>query len=193
MAHDEIDNESTLQQIMDGDGSDAPDPGEAPEYDPKENNLYKYAQAELERAGLFGDNDFYGGMTGNAVMRLMEVHCAEGHSGMSNGHVLSLFQRLAGFNPISPLTGEDDEWQEVGERDGKTVYQSKRCSTIFKEGDRAYNIEGRVFREPNGACYTNRDSFVDVTFPYVVPYEPEVVDVPATNEPTNNDHEDDGA
>ena len=111
---------------------------------------------------------------------------------MSNNLVVSLFERLARFNPISALTGEDDEWNEVGQRYGKAMYQNKRCSSIFKDGDRAYNIEGRVFREPSGACYTNHDSFVDVTFPYM-PTEPEVVDVPATKEPNNNDHEDDGA
>ena len=106
---------------------------------------------------------------------------------MSNGIVRSLFNRLVMFKPINFLTGEDDEWTEVGElEDGKTLYQNKRCSSIFKGGDRAYNIEGRVFREPNGSCFTNRDSFVDVTFPYMVPDEPEVVDVDENGEPIPN-------
>ena len=29
-----------------------------------------------------------------------------------------------------------------------------------------YDMDGRVFREPNGTCYTSRNSRVDITFPY---------------------------
>lgn len=78
-----------------------------------------------------------------------------------------VFTKLANFEPLSPLTGEDSEWTEIA--DG--VFQNKRCSHVFKQHDRfggqAYDIDGKVFREPNGNCYTSIDSFVPITFPYV--------------------------
>lgn len=66
------------------------------------------------------------------------------------------------FGPLSPLTGEDSEWNEIGE--GR--FQNRRSSRVFKDEDgRAYDIEGRVFRDGAG-CYTSRDSRVYVEFPY---------------------------
>jgi len=126
-------------------------------------NLKDFARAELERAKMFGeDGDFYGGMIGDAVMKLIDVFADQGHSGMSAEMAVSLFERLARFEPISPLTGEDDEWNECG--DG--MFQNRRCSHVFKQNGEAYDSEGRVFREPNGSCYTSKDSRVPVTFPY---------------------------
>jgi hypothetical protein len=71
------------------------------------------------------------------------------------------------FEPITPLTGSDDEWEDCG--DG--LFQNKRCSHVFKQPDRfdgqAYDSKGRAFRRKNGGSYTNRDSKIPVTFPYV--------------------------
>ena len=125
-------------------------------------NLVAYAKSELERAKLFGEGDFYGGMMGDAVMKLIQVFADEVHSGMSAGMAISIFEKLARFEPLTPLTGEDDEWVEVG----TGVFQNRRCSHVFKENGEAYDSEGRIFREPNGTCYTSRHSRVPVTFPY---------------------------
>lgn len=127
-------------------------------------DLVEYAKSELERAGLFGEGDFYGGMAGEAVMELVEVFAEQGHSGMSASLVRQIFNTVSKFEPLSPLTGEDDEWKEVEE--GK--YQNKRCSRVFKDiNGLAYDIEGRVFCKKDGVRYTSRESRVAVTFPYV--------------------------
>lgn len=125
-------------------------------------NLVEFAKSELERAKLFGEGDFYGGMMGNAVLKLIQVFADEGHSGMSAGMAVSIFEKLARFEPLTPLTGEDDEWNEVG----SGMFQNRRCSHVFKEDGEAYDSMGRVFREPDGVCYTSIDSHVPVTFPY---------------------------
>lgn len=130
----------------------------------EKSNLEEHAEEELRRIGAFSEeDDFYGGMTGQAVMELVKVFADQGHSGMSASLVLSLFNKVADFKPLSPLQGTDDEWIEVG----PDVYQNKRCGRVFKEGGVAHDIEGKVFREPSGVCYTNKDSRVPVTFPYV--------------------------
>jgi len=133
--------------------------------------LKEFAREELTRAGLF--DTMYGDMLGKDVMELVEVFAAQGHSGMSAGVAIQAFAKVARFEPITPLTGDDDEWTEVS--DG--CFQNKRCPHVFKENGEAYDIEGRIFREPSGACFTNRESRVPVTFPYVPTRE--YVDVPA--------------
>lgn len=125
-------------------------------------NLIDHAKREL----VGYDDSLYGDMLPKAVLELLEVFSNQGHSGMSAPLVVQMFSKLAMFEPLGPLTGEDSEWNEVTD----DVLQNNRCSTVFKQADRfdgqAYDIEGRVFREPDGSCFTSSDSFTPITFPY---------------------------
>ena len=138
-------------------------------------NLVEYAKTELEMA--FPDKtDSMQAHAIRNVLELLEVFSNQGHSGMSGSYVLGLFERLVRFKPISPLTGEEDEWDEPwGE---ENMQQNKRCFSVFRnnfDNSTAENIEGRVFVDADGCCYTSRDSRVPVTFPYEVPEKPEYV------------------
>jgi hypothetical protein len=125
-------------------------------------SLLSFAESELRLAGLFDENSDYNGEIGKTVMELMEVFSNQGHSGFSANMTINIFKKLANFTPLTPLTGEDDEWMEIGEN----LYQNKRAPFMFKDSQGAYNLEGKVFREPNGSCYTSSNSKVYVTFPY---------------------------
>jgi len=100
------------------------------------------------------------------VLELLRVFAEQGHSGSSAPYCIRMFRKLAMFEPLIPLTGEDHEWNDVG----NGVFQNNRCSHVFKQKNRyngqAYDIRGRVFREPDGCCYTSKESSVPVTFPY---------------------------
>lgn len=139
-------------------------------------NLVKHAEHELElirgprEEGAMQD---YADAVEQAILDIIKLFSEQGHSGMSAGIVTGTVERLMRFEPLSPLTGEDNEWCEVG----PGVFQNKRCSHVFRENGEAYDIDGIVFREPGGACFTNRDSRVPVTFPYVP--KTEYRDVPA--------------
>lgn len=66
-----------------------------------------------------------------------------------------VLQKLIAGKPLSPLTGEDDEWNEVG--DG--VFQNRRLSTVFRDprfydGKLAYDLDN-----PDGPR-------VAIAFPY---------------------------
>jgi len=102
------------------------------------------------------------------LFELLEVFSRQGHSGSSAPYCAKMFEKLALFEPLSPLTGDDDEWNDISDmQGGEPGWQNNRCSHVFKGADgRAYDIDGRVFREPDGCCYTSRDSRVYVTFPY---------------------------
>lgn len=144
-------------------------------------SLVSYAEDELNRIGLT-DEDEYNGMMRKHLLHMIKEFADEGHSGFSAGYAINCLTKLMKFKPLSPLTGDDDEWHDVSEISGVTHYQNKRCSSVFKDGKdgEAYDIDGKVFwewiRTEDGreikSYYTGRESRVPVTFPYTVPDEP---------------------
>lgn len=131
-----------------------------------ENNLMAHAKREL---ALLRGPDFDpvedGGMQDEierCILDMVRVFSEQGHSGSSAAYTIGCIEKLLRFEPVTPLTGADDEWVEVGHG----LEQNSRCGHVFRENGEAYDIEGRVFREPDGGAYTSRDSRVPVTFPY---------------------------
>lgn len=149
--------------------------------------IIDHAKAEFRAAGWVDAEgkfkDEMQQMLCEGVIDLLKVFSDEGHSGSSAPYAIDMFAKLAKFEPLVPLTGEDWEWNEVG--DG--VFQNKRCSHVFKQADRfggqAYDINGIVFYEWNErpldddeegypgtrrfkSHFTSRDSCVPITFPY---------------------------
>jgi hypothetical protein len=101
------------------------------------------------------------------VLELLDVFEKQGHSGSSAPYCINLFTTLANHNPLTPLTGDDSEWNDVTALGTEPCYQNNRCSSVFKDSDgRAYNIRGRIFKNQDGVCFTNRDSRVYIEFPY---------------------------
>ena len=150
-------------------------------------NLHSHALAEFRAAGWTDDEGKFKEEMQEAickhVLELLKVFADEGHSGSTAPYAVNMFKKLAMFEPIVPLTGEDWEWTEVSEG----VFQNKRCSRVFKQADRfngqAYDLDGRVFYEWNErdlepdeegypgkrrfqSYYTSRESMVPITFPY---------------------------
>lgn len=167
-------------------------------------NLNKHAINEFRAAGWLNEDGSYKDEMQAAicehVLALLKVFSDEGHSGSTAPYTVNLFKTLAMFEPIVPLTGEDWEWNEVG--DG--VFQNKRCSRVFKQADRfngqAYDVDGKVFYEwverpldedeegyPGTrrfkSSYTSKDSRVPVTFPYTP--KTEYVEVKGDSDGTN--------
>lgn len=127
----------------------------------------EHAMAEFRAAGWIDENGSYNDkmqeLICNQVIELLDKFSEHGHSGSSAPYAINLFKTLASFEPLVPLTGEDCEWNDVA--DG--VWQNNRCSHVFKEANgKAYDIDGKIFREPNGCCYTSRDSRLYIEFPY---------------------------
>lgn len=150
-------------------------------------NLHNHAQNEFRAAGWTDDSGNFKDEMQQAicehVLKLLKVFSDEGHSGSTAPYTVGLFKKLAMFEPIVPLTGEDWEWTEVS----LGVFQNKRCSHVFKQADRfdgqAYDSNGIVFYdwcerpleedEPGfpgvrrfKSHYTSKESRVPITFPY---------------------------
>lgn len=135
-------------------------------------NLVDYAKDELKKIGMVDSGEPYNDWVTKAILDLIELFASQDHSNFSAPYVARMFYRLAMFKPAIPLTGEDDEWVEVG----TGFFQNKRYSAVFKDKDgTAYNSEGKVFTDDGDVWYTCKDSRVNVTFPYAVPDKPECV------------------
>lgn len=115
----------------------------------------------------------------NHILDLLAAFAKGGHSGTTAPYTVRLFEKLALFQPIAPLTGEDWEWVDVGPttelgRGGKPLWQNKRCSHVFKDLNGAFDTEGiifyDVFLDEDGkerkSYYTCGDSHVRIVFPY---------------------------
>jgi len=128
-------------------------------------NLVDYAEHELKLIGMgAGAEDEMNRLMHDDIIEIVKKFSDQGHSGFSAGYALSLLSKLLAYEPLTPLTGDDGEWNEVGQ----STWQNKRCSHVFKDGKRAYDINGKIFY-PKGkrdAAYTNKESHVTITFPY---------------------------
>jgi hypothetical protein len=131
-------------------------------------SLVEFAKRELEKAKLFDkDGDFYGGMTGNAVMELIEVFAKQGHSGMSASIVRSLFNQLADYKPITNISNNTWDWNLVS--DG--LYQHNQVSSVFKNSKgKAYYLNGQIFYELRSEfTYASKDSKRPLKLPCMLP------------------------
>jgi hypothetical protein len=146
--------------------------------DEKMSNLVKYAKSEFARIPLPDDDNEIDIAIRKHIIRMVKAFDREGHSGSSATYAIDCLQRLLAFKPLTPLTGEDDEWMDVDD----DTFQNIRYTAVFKKKDqKAYNINGKVFwewyeNEDTGekyksyfTCYKSR---VPVEFPYVVPDQP---------------------
>ena len=143
-------------------------------------NLVEFAQEELNRIIESCKDDKEGYNMQQAInkniMDIIKMFSDQGHSGMTASYTISMLNRLLNYKPITPLTGEDDEWTKLDYGD-RLAYQNKRCPSVFKDSQgRAYDAEARVFSDDNGhTWYTSGESSKYITFPYNVPDSPESV------------------
>lgn len=147
------------------------------------NNYKTHAMNEFRAAGWMNENHEYNDemqeMICNHVLALLDVFDGEGHSGTTAPYTIELFSKLAKFDPIVPLTGEDWEWNNVSDISGCETYQNKRCGAVFKQTDRfdgqPYYIDAIVFwewyksedGEISKTHFTSGDSQVPIVFPYI--------------------------
>jgi hypothetical protein len=120
----------------------------------EESNYIKHAKRELVALG-YDLNDKEEGPNKwimENVFELLNVFGNQGHSGMSAPYCVDMFSKLALFKPLAPITGEDCEWNEVGDN----MFQNTRCSAVFKDGKngKPYYLDAIVWRTQDGMTWT---------------------------------------
>jgi len=101
--------------------------------------LLQHTKAELRAAGLFDADSDFDGEIGVHVTSIMETYLAYGHSGTSAQRALEVFVRLANGLPLTPLTGEDDEWY-IPNGMGGQMQMNRRCTRVFKDDEMAWDV-----------------------------------------------------
>jgi len=109
-------------------------------------NLVKHAEEEMRRAGLYSKDSDYGGMIPEAVMKMVKCLADEGHSGMSHALTMEVFNRVANFKTLTPLSNDPTEWMSVSgyyPPNHPPVWQNRRQSSCFS------NDAGKTFYDIN--------------------------------------------
>lgn len=108
-------------------------------------------------------------MINKDILEVVEIFSKQGHSGFSANYAINLITKLLKYEPITPLTGEDNEWTLLDYGDD-IIYQNKRCSRVFKDKNgKAYDIDGKIFSDNNGKTWFTKgggESRTYITFPY---------------------------
>ena len=106
----------------------------------------------------------------NMIVKLCRLIDKEPMPNLEKQAVIQIFAKLSMGMPLTPLTGEDDEWKEVdiaSEPDVK--WQNKRCPRVYKREDgTAFDSEYYTFTFGNGIYFKNEASSKDIEFPYTV-------------------------
>lgn len=139
-----------------------------------DSNMVGHAERELGPVGGKDGPDLW---MHDHLLAMVRLFSLEGHSGASASIARGMLNQLLDFKPLGPLTGEEHEWLDRLSLSGND-HQNRRCGRVFlnRETGIAHDIDGFVFREPDGCTFTGRESFRAVRFPYHP--ETTVVDVP---------------
>lgn len=118
--------------------------------------LLEHAEKELKLAGydieapdketLDSEEDYANACAKNAY-DMLKVFSEASHSGFSAQCTLQLFNRLAKFKCLTPLTNNPDEWMKLDPND--TSWQSVRQASCFSDDDLKtyYDIDAEENRE----------------------------------------------
>jgi hypothetical protein len=120
-----------------------------------------------------------------SALKAFKCLCEDGHSGFSISCTKAILDRLLDCKPLTPLSGNDDEWglsEHLNDHDGLVTYQNKRYGALFKE----VKLDGTItYRDVDRVvCYDIRDKdksyfcgaiayIINDMFPITMPYFPE--------------------
>jgi hypothetical protein len=120
-------------------------------------NTYNHAKKELEILFETTPDSLIKGFE-EEILALCEKFGESGQSGGSAPYTVNALsnavKKLCLQKTLAPLTGCDDEWNEVG----KNIFQNKRESAVFKDNEnRPYYIDAIVFNNTWNDDHTSND------------------------------------
>lgn len=103
--------------------------------------LVEHARRELELCGQTAEDPAYA----QSIVAAVAAFASYGHSGGSAFFAVDQLTRLLRFEALSPLTCDPDEWCDVAEQAGRTLWQSRRNPQAFSTdgGSSYYLLEER--------------------------------------------------
>lgn len=143
-----------------------------------------HAKRELDLIGMTANNkDEMNREMRKNILDIIKTFSKQGHSGCSAGYAIGILSKLLKHQPLSPLKGDDKEWNDVSETSGckgkEKWYQNKRLSSVFKIIDKNGKVkithdDAITFIDKDGISYQSRESSVPIKkFPYIPEYKTE--------------------
>lgn len=121
----------------------------------------------------------YGCSCYQSALKAYKSLCDDGHSGASFSFTKNILIKLMNDLPLTPLTGNDDEWVSVSKDDNEEMFQNYRMSSLFKivykdgriEYDdvdrvRCYEVSDARFSFSTGLATKIINKLYPITFPY---------------------------
>lgn len=134
----------------------------------QKSNLVLHAERELSR--LVKDNDKMQLKINENVLEIIELFAKQGHSGMSAFYLIGVLNKLMRFKPLTPLTGEDEEWCKGYETPDGFSQQNIRYSKVFRrnrDNSTASVLDAKLFSGDGGkSWFGNGNSRASITFPF---------------------------
>lgn len=149
-------------------------------------------QRERDSAAKVGHEEDaeYGTACYQSALKAFKSLLEDGHSGMSISITRQILNRLLLGEPLSPITGEEDEWGDVSylgmPKSVTKEYQNKRMSSLFKyvyaDGSVKYSDVQRVtcYESPHDDTRGNVpfhngfiNRIIDEVKPITLPYVPQ--------------------
>lgn len=114
-------------------------------------NLIEHAEKELAKAGLGADDPDFKGKIAESVMELVRCFDAQGHSGYSMEMVREVLHELLKLKPLTPLTDDPEEWEDVSEPSGYPLWQNRRDPTVFSNdaGKTTFEVGDKPIKNPH--------------------------------------------
>lgn len=125
-----------------------------------ESNLKDFAEKELDLLIKSVENKGDTPLIKEFVPEILSLVDKFGNSGQSGGSapytagsIISALKKLLLFQPISPVTGEDHEWDNSISEE---TWQNKRCYGVFKKGSKGdpYYLDAIIWKTPSGATWS---------------------------------------
>ena len=119
----------------------------------EDSNLVAHARRELELCGqTFEDPEF-----AESIVQAVAAFASYGHSGGSAMVAVEMLHDLLRFRPLSPLTNDPAEWNNVSDQSGAPMWQSSRRPDAFSEdGGRTHYL----LDEPGRPMHVSADKSI---------------------------------
>ena len=155
-----------------------------------ESGMLAWAKMEIEaackheRAEAPEEEFDYGCACYESALKAFESLCEDGHSGFSIGLTKQILNRLIDGKPLCPIEDTEETWNCVcntnGLPEGKTIYQCKRMSSLFKyvyaDGSVKYRDNDRfiMIEKVTDTVWSSGlvDKILEELYPITMPYIP---------------------
>lgn len=120
-------------------------------------SLLEHAKFELAKAKFSTSEDEWDRLVAEAVLELIQKFSEQGHSGASASSTLAIFNILATYKTLTPISNDPNEWMDISEYMGKPdIWQNRRDSSLFsKDGGETYydvNDDTRTTQQSEKIC-----------------------------------------